>query len=1285
MAMSVTVRDSIVSNMLEKLESTRTAPYRSHATLLTGPKGVGKSLLIARLVQRAQKKKISVVEVHCSSNDDRPHGPIIDCLHGLVECSQKPLEQLPSVHRALTRLSGLSPQVNRSGIKDSSSKGYLAESIRQALLELSNCNHMCIIVHDVHRTEPTTADISAYLLEDLLADSVFEWSNLEDAGNDIAPRHGAFVLFSFRTVERMGRLRTLAATTESIEILTLKPLDLAGVKQFLSDDEVASAFLRKSQGMPLSLAQLIAAMPDDPEAYWFDRSAEFPAGLTQRLNMLAIAGEPLTPRQLDDLVDDAQSSFELLSSVPDLVQSNLVHGRPTFGFAHTSEKETWHERMDGEVAKALHGQLAERMAAGLYGEPQTIARHFLGAQRPEDAIPFIMETVPHLRRAHAFTRAAHLLQAIVHTADGTLQADIMMTLIDCYIAMGQYDDARHTLKELKTHSITNSDAVFMTELSLIVQAEDAQAVSAMEQRLDQVQEECYRSKARALLAEFFLRDGNLDKAFELSSSPEDISTPDDAHALDLRNTLGKVHLYREAFDEAESVFSANLESARLSNDGQHQAKALINLGVVFLQQGFVNKALLQFETVKDHCTHEGDIPHLAVALENLAVLHYRRQSFKQALFFYHRSAATSRRLGRNAQFSTTILNLGDLYLTVGDVQKATRLADIARSYMERGKYRFLEPQLLTLEGDIAAHRESYEASAEFYERAESLIRAGSLSNQRLIPLLRAESELHLDHGQLDKATQKLDEALSLVPSMHEGLALRLRITHGAILSERGMLQEAEQELEAAVHGATESDDIEALWLALSRLGFVKWRLGDTDAAKSIFQGANKETLRVVANLPSRFRPLYKQSPNQKRLQQHIDRLAAGLTPTNTLITRHSPSPKTPFTSEPFDEKWALRYPKLIGHADPLANVFRILDRVAGSEGMMLICGESGTGKELVAEALHQQSPRNGGPFVKVNCAAFVETLLLSELFGHEKGAFTGASTSKKGRFELADGGTLFLDEIGDISPNTQVALLRVLQEGTLDRVGGSETISVDVRVICATHRNLDKMVEDGSFRMDLYYRLRGLTIDLPPLRDRKSDIPILTQHFLALHKSKNSADRISQASMASLIQHEWPGNVRELENVIRSAALFAASEQIEISDLVELGNVFEQPTMEASALVSKWFSQSPKLFTAAPSESQDALQDSFPTTVSGDETDDSLSATNASNLEGADLLALVSDSGGLVELKKRLEFEAIAYTLKITKGNITKAAKRLGMKRPRLSQIISANETLIALKEESLE
>src|SRR5690606_14718202 len=196
-------------------------------------------------------------------------------------------------------------------------------------------------------------------------------------------------------------------------------------------------------------------------------------------------------------------------------------------------------------------------------------------------------------------------------------------------------------------------------------------------------------------------------------------------------------------------------------------------------------------------------------------------------------------------------------------------------------------------------------------------------------------------------------------------------------------------------------------------------------------------------------------------------------------------------------EWARKYPGLVGGAHTLGGVFSVLDKVAGADALVLVRGESGTGKELVAEAIHQNSPRRGKPFVKVNCAALVETLLLSELFGHERGAFTGASARKKGRFELADGGTLFLDEIGDISPKTQVALLRVLQEREFERVGGTQPIKVDVRIIAATHRDLEQMVREGTFREDLYYRLRGVTVEMPPLRERLADLPELTEHLLA--------------------------------------------------------------------------------------------------------------------------------------------------------------------------------------------
>jgi transcriptional regulator with GAF, ATPase, and Fis domain len=266
--------------------------------------------------------------------------------------------------------------------------------------------------------------------------------------------------------------------------------------------------------------------------------------------------------------------------------------------------------------------------------------------------------------------------------------------------------------------------------------------------------------------------------------------------------------------------------------------------------------------------------------------------------------------------------------------------------------------------------------------------------------------------------------------------------------------------------------------------------------------------------------------------------------------------------------------------------------------------------------------------VKVNCGALVENLLLSELFGHERGAFTGATQRRLGRFELADGGTIFLDEIGDISPKTQVALLRVLQDQSFERVGGTTSVAVDVRIICATNRNLQEMVANGQFREDLYYRLKGVQIDLPALRDRTDDIPLLAKHFLDVIGSERGAcpQDLGPDARRLLCRYGWPGNVRELENVLRSVSLFA----------------------EGALLEAKHFADYPELQrcaqAVAPPVPGDLGQDAY--------------------------TELRSRKISLRDLKKQLENDCIQRALADTEGNITRAADLLGMKRPRLSQLV---------------
>lgn len=253
--------------------------------------------------------------------------------------------------------------------------------------------------------------------------------------------------------------------------------------------------------------------------------------------------------------------------------------------------------------------------------------------------------------------------------------------------------------------------------------------------------------------------------------------------------------------------------------------------------------------------------------------------------------------------------------------------------------------------------------------------------------------------------------------------------------------------------------------------------------------------------------------------------------------------------ESLEDRYKLHH--IIGKSKAIRDTLSIVDRVAQSKSTVLITGESGTGKELVAKAIHFSSPRKEGPFVSVNCMAFNAGVLESELFGHEKGSFTGAVATRRGRFEQADHGTLFLDEIGELSSDLQVKLLRVLQERVFERVGGTDPISVDIRIVAATNKNLSKMVEEGTFREDLFYRLNVVQIPLPPLRERREDIPLLIAHFAdKISKENNiSLKSFSMEAQNYLCSYEWPGNIRQLQNILERCMVMVPGDIINVDDL----------------------------------------------------------------------------------------------------------------------------------------
>ncbi len=248
-----------------------------------------------------------------------------------------------------------------------------------------------------------------------------------------------------------------------------------------------------------------------------------------------------------------------------------------------------------------------------------------------------------------------------------------------------------------------------------------------------------------------------------------------------------------------------------------------------------------------------------------------------------------------------------------------------------------------------------------------------------------------------------------------------------------------------------------------------------------------------------------------------------------------------------------KFEGIVGDSPSMQVVYRLIEQIADTDSTVMILGDSGTGKELIAKTIHYNSSRSQGPFVPLNCAAIPRDLLESELFGHEKGAFTGAINTRIGRFELAQNGTIFLDEVGELDPSLQVKLLRVLQEREFERVGGMKTVKVDVRVLAATNRNLEKITQEGKFREDLFYRLNVIPLHLPPLRSRPEDIPLLVDHFIHefAKKRKRNPFVFSQEAMNCLLSYQWPGNVRELENLIERLTILVRNDTIQVSDLPE--------------------------------------------------------------------------------------------------------------------------------------
>ena len=760
------------------------------------------------------------------------------------------------------------------------------------------------------------------------------------------------------------------------------------------------------------------------------------------------------------------------------------------------------------------------------------------------------------------------------------------------------------------------------------------------------------------------------KALELSSTPGGGHPhgPGVATGLRARNTIGKILLAEAKYAEADRHFAEDAQAASSQGDATAELRARLNRGIAFLSQGLVDEARSIFEAVHAEGEQIGDMRACAFALDNLAVVATWRHDYAAALSLSERTLKLRQRLGDRLTMARILANLAELRRKLGLFDHAEHAIAFGRRTLGPGM-----PPARSAHFSVVAARLALMRGHTMEARREvaNAIVDGETAGQRefLGYAHRVATRIALEDGDLSRARDSLGRAREFAQTDEA----RAEVALLAALIARASGQNAEQLAVGALALARTCGEEESLREAHVLLSEIHRTAGALDLSRAHLDQAVLLRDQVADGLPEDVRSAFLQRPDVVALS----RLQA------LLLVEPSGESEAPMSGGPVTQSRGvvpLRTAtglsrELVGDDPAMRGLVTAIKKVARSSSTILIRGESGTGKELVAEALHRASERAAGPMVTVNCAALVETLLLSELFGHEKGAFTGAVARRRGRFELAEGGTLFLDEIGDISPKTQVALLRVLQERTFERVGGTTPIRVNVRIVCATHRDLRAMVERGDFREDLYYRLRGIMLEVPPLRLRMSDLPRLAGTLLGrIAAERGEAQKeLSTDALDLLARHRWPGNVRELENALRAASLFAETGIITAADLVENVDDLRGVAAGERQRISDRPPASASSISSIPSAP--LLPGSVADLKANDsgEVEDADGAPLPSQEAGATVAAYAQVRQGsvsLADMKRQIERDCIARALAETKGNITRAATLLGMKRPRLSQLV---------------
>ncbi|MFT7622529.1 MAG: DNA-binding NtrC family response regulator/tetratricopeptide (TPR) repeat protein, partial [Myxococcota bacterium] len=1080
------------------------------------------------------------------------------------------------------------------------------ESVRRALCEVAARRRLVLVIADVQSADDDTLAMIDYLIDDAAP-----------AGGIIGGRGVARpeLVLTVDDDTSAGRIRLDALReSSSVASVAVGRMTSSDVGAVLSEQAMTDKLLKVSQGLPQRLRALILALPDDLQSLLDSRLAGLPSEARAILQAACVYGSPLTPRALASVSDASRLAIQRL-------RGTYLEDVAVGGDVCVQVVDAWAGSPllipTGDDAIRLHSRSAEHLIAcaevsGDESLSERIARHWLAAGQADLAAPYALQSAVWLRQSSAMERAAELLELAIAAQPAQTDA-LQLALVELDVAMGRFDtalgrcsqltggqDMPLPLREARIHSLNgNLDA----------------ALQALEGLANAPLPNALREVADAQLADVLLRRGALERSEAVCTQRLNAGVSDTLVALNMQHTLAKIAFWRSEHAEAEQRYQrvvAGLDQ-REDDAAGRRLRALVqhNLGLVSLRNGRYQEAIDRIQDALGSLEALGEHFEAAVCGHNLGLANEYCQRYGMAIALFERGIEVLERFGNRVNLTGALNSLGDLYLTLGEHWRARKLLEYSHSLAsDNGLDYFVAfnqtrlARLALAEGRLedgvapaAAAVAAFTASGHGEELAEA-------------HLVRAE----LAHAQNDIETAQASLAVCDEGGSREVIA-RSQIIAARLLRPSNPTKAHSVAVAASevLRGLGQRDGVA---LALIEAAIAALAGGQAKEHERLLKSAETVIAELRERVPATHREAFDVTGASRALSvaRHVE--SESVVAPVAQIPRRGPRTRSGFRG-------------MVGESTAMLRVFDMIERLADCDAPILITGESGTGKECVAEAICAESTRADKPFVRVNAAAFADTLLESELFGHEKGAFTGAVQRKLGAFEQADGGTLFLDEIGDISAKTQVSLLRVLQEREFRRVGGRKPIKVDVRIVCATNRNLEEMVQNGTFRLDLYYRVKGLTIELPALRERGDDISLLADRILdGLARKHGTRLAAAPDAQALLTRYRWPGNVRELENVLRSVYFFAHNGRITAEDL----------------------------------QTYTLLREARPQDMGGN-------VRAVASLATADDVPL-TEGFDLNDAKRDLEIACIRKALRQTDGNITKAAALLGMKRPRLSQKI---------------